>query len=490
MLAGGEDPRYIARRLVRFASEDIGLADPQALVQALAAWEAYERLGSPEGDLALPRSSLYLGTAPKSNAAYTATRRRRPRGARDRQPDAARPYPERADQADEDLGYGAGYDYDHDAEDAFSGQNYFPDGMDRARLLPPARPRLRARARPPPGPLGRAAGAADHERQQRAVTEDEADIRLDRWLRRHFPAVTQGAIQKLCRTGQLRVDGKRAEAATRLAPGQSVRVPPLPASSRAPKPRPEFDPASAQELEGMVLYRDDAAHRARQARRPADAGRPGDHAASRRHAAGAAVRHASTARAWCTASTATRPACLSWRARRAWRPSSPPRSAAATVEKTYWAIVAGRPVPVEGRIEPPLVRIDGFRGERAAVARPYDEDAARSITDYRTLDHAAQKLAWLELRPLTGRTHQLRVHCVSIGAPILGDAPYGVEKEGRNSALVDGLTDQLQLHARRLVLPHPSGGRLAVEAPLPRHIADTFRDLGFTAPPAAEPLRR
>ncbi len=92
-----------------------------------------------------------------------------------------------------------------------------------------------------------------------------------------------------------------------------------------------------------------------------------------------------------------------------------------TVEKIYWAVVAGRPVPVEGRIESELVRVDGFRGERAALAGPYDTETAHAITDYRTLDHAARKLAWLELRPLTGRTHQLRVQCAAIGAPILGD---------------------------------------------------------------------
>jgi 23S rRNA pseudouridine955/2504/2580 synthase len=160
------------------------------------------------------------------------------------------------------------------------------------------------------------------------------------------------------------------------------------------------------------------------------------------------------------------------------------------VEKTYWAIVAGRPVPVDGRIEADLVKVDGFRGERAAVAGPYDTDVAHSITDYRTLDHAARKLAWLELRPLTGRTHQLRVHCASIGAPILGDVAYGVEREGRNTALVDGLGTELHLHARRLALPHPEGGTLTVEAALPPHMQATFRDLGFDVLPPRQPERR
>ncbi|MCP5367359.1 MAG: replication-associated recombination protein A [Hyphomicrobiales bacterium] len=137
MLAGGEDPTYIARRLVRFASEDIGLADPQALVQALAAWDAYDRLGSPEGELALVQCVLYLGTAPKSNAAYLAESAAR-RSARETgslmPPKHILNAPTRMMK---DMGYGDGYAYDHNAEDGFSGQNYFPDGMARARFYAP-----------------------------------------------------------------------------------------------------------------------------------------------------------------------------------------------------------------------------------------------------------------------------------------------------------------------------------------------------------------
>ncbi|MSO90593.1 MAG: replication-associated recombination protein A [Acetobacteraceae bacterium] len=137
MLAGGEDPRYIARRLTRFAVEDIGMADPQALVQALAAWEAYERLGSPEGELAIVQTIIYLGTAPKSNAQYTAYGAAR--GAAKAHGSLMPPAhilnaPTKLMQ---ELGYGAGYAYDHEAEDTFSGQNYFPDGMDRVQFYQP-----------------------------------------------------------------------------------------------------------------------------------------------------------------------------------------------------------------------------------------------------------------------------------------------------------------------------------------------------------------
>jgi putative ATPase len=137
MLAGGEDPRYIARRITRFAAEDIGLADPQALVQTLAAWEAYERLGSPEGEICIAQAVIYLATAPKSNATYKAL------GAANR---AAKETGSLMPPAHilnaptklmKNLGYGAGYEYDHDTDDAFSGQNYFPEGMGRPDFYRP-----------------------------------------------------------------------------------------------------------------------------------------------------------------------------------------------------------------------------------------------------------------------------------------------------------------------------------------------------------------
>jgi len=137
MLASGEDPRHIARRLLRFASEDIGLADPQALVQAIASWEAYERLGSPEGELAIVQCVIYLGTAPKSNAAYKAEKS----AARAAKDNGSLDPPKHILNAPtslmKDLGYGDGYEYDHNAENAFSGQNYFPDGMERQNFYQP-----------------------------------------------------------------------------------------------------------------------------------------------------------------------------------------------------------------------------------------------------------------------------------------------------------------------------------------------------------------
>ena len=137
MVAGGEDPRYIARRLVRFASEDIGLADPAALTQAVAAWEAYERLGSPEGELAIAQAIVYLGSAPKSNALYVAAKQ----SAKAARSTGSLMPPAHILNAPttlmKTLGYGSGYDYDHDAADGFSGQDYFPDGLERMQFYQP-----------------------------------------------------------------------------------------------------------------------------------------------------------------------------------------------------------------------------------------------------------------------------------------------------------------------------------------------------------------
>ena len=138
MLAGGEDPRYIARRLLRFAVEDIGLADPDAVVQALAAWETYERLGSPEGELALAQCVIYLGTAPKSNAAYTAMSAARAAATETGSLMPPKHILNAPTRLMKDLGYGKDYAYDHNEPGAFSGQNYFPDGMARQAFYNPA----------------------------------------------------------------------------------------------------------------------------------------------------------------------------------------------------------------------------------------------------------------------------------------------------------------------------------------------------------------
>jgi 23S rRNA pseudouridine955/2504/2580 synthase len=324
--------------------------------------------------------------------------------------------------------------------------------------------------------------------QSQIVTEDEADIRLDRWFRRHFPGLQQSLIQKLCRTGQIRVDGARVETNTRLAPGQSIRIPPMEAPD-APKPVSRVDPHDAKDLQRAVIYQDDHVLVLNKPYGLPVQGGPG------------IVRHLDGMLDVLRFGSEHRPRLVHRLDRDttgvlllARTPGTAGKLAAAfrgrDMEKTYWAVVAGRPVPVEGRIDMPLKRV-GSRGERTAPAARDDPDGARAITDYQTLDNAAQKLAWLELKPLTGRTHQLRVHCVAIRAPILGDEKYEEPDQNRAfAALIEGLSSDLHLHARRLVLPHPAGGTLTVEADLPPHMKATFKTLGFHAPAPLQPERR
>jgi 23S rRNA pseudouridine955/2504/2580 synthase len=328
----------------------------------------------------------------------------------------------------------------------------------------------------------------------RQVSADEADVRLDRWFRRHYPTLTQGAIQKLCRTGQIRLDGKRADASDRLAPGQSIRVPPLPDAT--PRPQPiQSNPAQLEAAQQMVLYQDDQLLVLNKPFGLPVQGGPG------------ITRHLDGLLDHLRFGAPDRPRLVHRLDRDtsgvivvARSPGVAARIAAAfrgrSVDKTYWALVAGRPVPVAGRIALDLVRHGSQNGALVALAEPGEQDAAHSITDYRTLDHAGRQLAWLELRPLTGRTHQLRVHCASLGAPILNDSKYGQTRNNdargeRNTALIDGegLGAGLHLHARRISLPHPAGFTLTVEAPLPPHMQESFDTLGFRAPPPLPPQR-
>ncbi len=232
----------------------------------------------------------------------------------------------------------------------------------------------------------------------RVVSTDEADIRLDRWFRRHFPGLTQGAIQKLCRTGQVRVDGHRADAATRLTAGQSVRIPPLPAPPAAKPAPPAIDPNTARDLQRLVIHRDEHLLVLNKPHGMPVQGGPG--ITHHLDALLDALRFGAPDRPRLVHRLDRDTSGVLLLAR---TPGTAAKLAASfrtrEVEKTYWAIVARRPMPPEGRIDMPLRRIGGARGERTEIAERDDKEAARAITDYRTLDHAGQKLAWLELSP-------------------------------------------------------------------------------------------
>ncbi len=305
------------------------------------------------------------------------------------------------------------------------------------------------------------------------VAEDEGDIRLDRWFRRRHPGLAQGALQRLCRTGQIRIDGKRAEAATRLQPGQAIRIPPISQPDATGIGR--IDPRDVRALASMTIYEDDHLLVLNKPSGLPTQGGPG------------IVRHVDRMADSLRDASGRRPLLVHRLDRDtsgvlllAKGPNSAARLASLfrsrEMKKTYWAVVVGRPVPAEGVIDAPLARLGGGGGALTVLAERGDDDAAPARTEYRTVDSAARRLAWLELLPLTGRTHQLRVHCDAIGVPILGDPKYGGDR-----SRMERFPDQLHLHARGLAFPHLDGRRLTVTAELPTHMTETFRQLGFAA---------
>ena len=309
--------------------------------------------------------------------------------------------------------------------------------------------------------------------EQRAVTADEADIRLDRWFKRHFPNLAHGRLQKLLRTGQVRVDGKRAQANARLAEGQTIRIPPLGATESVDmKPSPRRRPQDADELQAMILHEDDALIALNKP--PGLAVQGGTK--TKRHLDGmleALARRGEkprlvhrldrdTSGVLVVAKSATSAAKLSKAFQRH------------EVQKLYWALVAGLPPLEHGIIDKPLAKATS-RGRHDFELVQADVDGAqKATTRYRTIARAGKVSAWLALQPLSGRTHQLRVHCVLMDCPIIGDPKYGGPK-----AKPAGAPGALMLHARELDLPHPDGGRLTLEAPLSDTMRAGFAWIGF-----------
>jgi 23S rRNA pseudouridine955/2504/2580 synthase len=315
-----------------------------------------------------------------------------------------------------------------------------------------------------------------------SVGADDDDSRLDRWFRRRFPNVTNGRLQKLCRTGQVRVDGKRADGATRLVAGQVVRVPPLSGQDEKPvKALPRVSERDAEELRSRVLYRDDWVIVIDKPYGLAVQGGTG----TTRHLDGMLDA---------LAFDGDRPKLV----HRLDRDTSGVLLLARTVQaarrlgdtfrgktarKYYWGVTVGVPDEERGRIDAALSKLPTARGER--VER--DEDDGKPATSlFAIVDHAANKAAWVALWPLTGRTHQLRAHMAAIGTPLLGDTKYGAPDGGIGS---DEIGKGLHLHARRLILPHPSGkGRIDVTAPLPPHMRETWRYFGFNPKSDGDPF--
>jgi len=305
--------------------------------------------------------------------------------------------------------------------------------------------------------------------QMLTVSEDEAGLRLDRWLRQRFPQITFGQLQKFMRTGQVRVDGRRVKGAVRLDPGQQVRVPPLAEPRPKPAARPPSD-AERRDLKDRILLIDDHVIVINKPSGLAVQGGSGQARHLDGMLAGLQFKASEPPRLVHRLDKDTSGALVLGRTRRStqWLSRA---FRERTTRKIYWALVAGVPRPRTGVVRSRLAKQSGQFGDRVKVT----EVGKFAETRYATVEAAAQRISWLALMPLTGRTHQLRAHCVELGMPIIGDGKYG----GADVAMKTVFADRLHLHAWKLDLPHPAGGRLSVEAPLPPALAESWRALGF-----------
>jgi 23S rRNA pseudouridine955/2504/2580 synthase len=331
--------------------------------------------------------------------------------------------------------------------------------------------------------------------ETRTVEPDEAGMRLDRWFREHFPELSFGHLQKLIRSGQVRVDGGRVKTSTRLDPGQAIRVPPLARTAEGKREKTSAGTAAfprgnapggkdADFLRSMLLHEDDQVFVFNKPAGLAVQGGSGltrhvdamleafrDRKGQKPRLVHRLDRDTSGVLVVARTRLAASKLAAAFRAR--------------TTRKIYWALVKGVPKPKQGRVSTWLARGEGEESERMRVARHGEDDASHAVSLYSVVDQAGQKLAWLSMRPVTGRTHQLRAHAAHIGYPIIGDPKYF--SADQNWEFPGGMQNKLHLHARRIVMPHPAGGTLDVSAPLPPHMQQSWNLLGFDADHGSEP---
>jgi len=318
--------------------------------------------------------------------------------------------------------------------------------------------------------------------QTLTINPEDSDIRLDRWFKRHFPTLGHGRLEKLLRTGQVRIDGKRAEGKDRVEPGQTVRLPPGVTATPPPKPKPvaEVNARDTAEIQSLVIHRDAEVIALNKPPGLAVQGGSG----TERHVDGMldALRFGYEERPRLVHRLDKDTSGLLLIARTG---QSAKRLAESfrdrETEKLYWAVVVGVPPEKEGAIDLPLAKRPGAR-DRETMQVDHEE-GLKALTHFREMDRAGRRAALLALWPRTGRTHQLRVHCAEMGCPILGDRKYGGEEASQANVALSSLADsrKLHLHARRIALPHPSGkGELVVEAELPPHFRRTVEAFGFS----------
>ena len=308
-----------------------------------------------------------------------------------------------------------------------------------------------------------------------AVTADEAGMRIDRFLEGRFPMLSFSHIQRVIRKGELRVNGKRVDAKDRLEQGQAVRIPPLKLDAPKSADLSETEQKTLAFLRSITLFEDADVLVLNKPMGLSVQGGSG----TTRHVDGMldVMRHRSGQRprlvhrldkdtSGCLLVAKTRFAASFlanvFRSREA--------------RKIYWALVAGVPKPKQGRISTFLAKDERDDDSVMRIARHGEEGASHAVTYYAVVETSAQHLAWLSLKPVTGRTHQLRAHLAHIGHPILGDPKY-FNKE--NWALPGGIQNRLHLLARRIAVPHPRGGVVDVTAPLPPHMVQSFNLLGL-----------
>ncbi|MEM1376103.1 MAG: RluA family pseudouridine synthase [Pseudomonadota bacterium] len=315
--------------------------------------------------------------------------------------------------------------------------------------------------------------------EEKMVTADEAGMRLDRWFKAHYAGLGFGALQKLLRSGQIRVDGKRAKSDTRILAGNQIRIPPQLNTASAPvgaPVNPLKQAGDGQALAQMTLFED---AKVVILNKPHGLAVQGGSGVSR-HVDGMleALRNKKgekprlvhrldrdTTGVLAIAKTRSAAQALTEAFRKR------------DTEKVYWALVKGAPRKSEGRVSTWLAKEKTPDGDRMRVAEHGEKGADHAVSFFRVIETAGQRLTWLELQPETGRTHQLRVHSLHMNTPILGDPKYF--EDDPNWEFPGGIQRKLHLHARRLRIPHPDGGLINVTAPLPPHMVQTWNLLGL-----------